>query len=535
MTRKPGFLSRLVRRVRSFWRGEAYEGPGYLISPLDLLGGIKGIEHSWYGLLAAWQQRRVKGQTRPSQITDAQIRDLARLLERYNPYAQGMLTALSAYTLGDKGLQVEVLARPDEAGNADEALQAAAQTYLDEFRDREDWWSRERELYNRCHRDGEGVLRFFAGPTRRSNRRLSYHDRRTSPVRVRFIEPEWIVPPDTTPEWSEGVRQDPRDAETVDALWVQTGATPADGEEVSSDEFYLIRCNADACLKRGLSDFASVAPLIMQALDTLSSMIQAEGFRQGIVFVTEHGDSSPADLDAFIASQTDYSDRASTFSESGRQIPTQATPTVREVHLTGTQKLSAIPDPGSVQGAVQAINTALLSVGVRYHMPLWVISGDASRNNALDLSAEGPFGRFIAGEQAWFSRHVRNIMWRALEVGVDRGVLPAAVLEAVDVSVAAQRPQEQRDPLKETQHNQILHDAGIMGKPTWAAREGLDFEAEQDDLERHGGGQPAATEPPAPATAGPATSGNGTSNGRAFLDQRGGQGVRANSSWTRSG
>src|SRR5262245_61170758 len=153
-------------------------------------------------------------------------------------------------------------------------------------------------------------------------------------------------------------------------------------------------------------------------------------------------------------------------------------------------------------------------------MPLWVISGDASRNNALDLNAEGPFGRFIAGEQAWFSRHVRNILWRVLEIGVDRGDLPEAVIDVVDISVTPQRPSEQRDPLKETQNNQILFNAGIIGKPTWSAREGLDFQSEQEDIQRFGGatGRLAGSAPENPAV-GPAPSSNGTSNGRAFFDQ----------------
>src|SRR5262249_21761533 len=157
------------------------------------------------------------------------------------------------------------------------------QAYVNWWMDRDDWWSRERELYVRCHRDGEGILRFFA-------------DR--GGVRLRFIEPECIVAPDTTPEWSEGVRTDPDDAETLEAIWLQTGMTPDQAEELSADEVYFIRCNVDRCIKRGISDFASNAALLSKALDCLNSAVGAETIRQGVVMVTQHQASAPADLDA---------------------------------------------------------------------------------------------------------------------------------------------------------------------------------------------------------------------------------------------
>jgi hypothetical protein len=237
----------------------------------------------------------------------------------------------------------------------------------------------------------------------------------------------------------------------------------------------------------------------MKALDCLTSMIGAETERQSIVMVTHHDQSAPADLDGFIAGQTDYTEHAYT-SQGGpaREIPVQASRGVRERHLTGAQRLAAIPDPGSIPAAINAINTGLLSVGARYHMPLWVISGDASRNNALDLQSEGPFGRFIKDEQAWFARHVRNVLWRVLEIGVDRGEVPAAALGSLDLHVSPERATEQRDPTKETERNQMLFRNGLMGKPTWCAREGLDFDAEQDDLRRYGGPPeaPAVVVPP---------------------------------------
>jgi hypothetical protein len=185
----PGIWARVTGALRRAWAGEAYDGPGYPVDPLDLYDGLKGVE--WMaGALRRVLRRggRGGGPQQPTTLTDQRVRELARLLEKYNPYAQGMLSALRSYTLGDKGLQVEVVCKPGD--RPDNALRCQAQAYLDEFRDREDWWSREREVYTRAHRDGEATLRYFYSAD--------------TGVRVRPVEPECIVPPDASPSGPAG-------------------------------------------------------------------------------------------------------------------------------------------------------------------------------------------------------------------------------------------------------------------------------------------------------------------------------------------
>jgi len=231
----------LRRLLPPAWRGEAIgdpTDPGYYVNPYDLFDGLKGVQPGLYGLLAAWRRScggGAKQQRPPGQAySDAYVRDLTRMLQRHNPFAQAMLSALQSYVLADQGMSVEVHYRQGlAAGPGQESLVRHAQAYLDDFMDRDDWWSRERELYVRCHRDGEAILRYFAG---------------RGGVRLRFVEPECMVAPDATPEWTDGVRTAADDAETLEAIWVQTGMTPSDGEELDADEVYFIRCNADRCL-----------------------------------------------------------------------------------------------------------------------------------------------------------------------------------------------------------------------------------------------------------------------------------------------
>src|SRR5262245_60249655 len=109
-----GFWGRIRAAARGLWRGESYDGPGYPVDPLDLYGGQKGLE--WLGPML-WQWRRQPcGQPQPheqhTQLSDAQVRGMARMLEKFNPVAQGMLSALRSYVLGDQGMHLEVIARP---------------------------------------------------------------------------------------------------------------------------------------------------------------------------------------------------------------------------------------------------------------------------------------------------------------------------------------------------------------------------------------------------------------------------------------
>ena len=483
--KSPTLWTRFTSRLRRLLVGESFSEP---VSFADLYGPFRdgyGLPWGIWPLVDAWRRRPPpeSGAAAPALRSAAQARDVARLLESYNPYAQAILSALRSYVLGDKGLDVEVRLAEDDEGY--DVLVEAAQAYLDDFMDRTDWWSREREMQRRIHRDGECVLRYFA-------------DR--DGIEVRFVEPEWIVAPDPTPEWTDGVLCAAGDSETLVAIWVQTGLTPSDGEAVPASECYFAKANADRCMKRGLSDFASISGVVADTLDCISTMIRAEANRQGVLYVEQYNEKSGPDVEQANAARADYTATAYSQQGAGRTVQIQVESGVRKVTLPGGMNLAAPPTSGSVTNASEAINTALLSVGSRYHMPLWLISGDASRNNALDLQAEGPWGRFVADEQAWFSREVRNALWRVLEIAVDRGELPGETLTLLDVIVTPQKQTEMRDPTKESLRNQILFQNGIMGKPEWCLREGLDWEQQDKDIKEYGG-PPVGAGPRTPAGA----------------------------------
>src|SRR5262245_51668072 len=80
----------------------------YLVDPADVCDPLKGVEWSYAAGMAAGRRNRQRG-SRQETLSDGRVRDLARLLAKYNGYARGFLSALLSYTLGDKGMQVEVI------------------------------------------------------------------------------------------------------------------------------------------------------------------------------------------------------------------------------------------------------------------------------------------------------------------------------------------------------------------------------------------------------------------------------------------
>lgn len=459
---KLGWFGRIRRWLGGKVAGEAIEDNGYVLTDLDVYG-LRELR----AMVFAWQYRleRLRGGNQFTYLTDSRLRDVARLLERYNPIAQGILSGLEMYVLGNKGMHEDVVTKP----GMDDALKVMGQNYLDAFKDRENWWDRQRELFRRSHRDGEMILRFYD----------------EDGITTRFLEPEYIVPRDGSAEWSFGFRNRPGDIEKIEALnimWQPEYRRDLDQEEVLARDYYHIKLGVDRTLKRGISDFASTCQIVEEAMKCLKNMMRAETIRQGITYITQHPNSTPQDVNAYIASQTNYVDRVGVGPGSAvtnANIPVSLSEGVGEIHLPGTQELASAPSSEGTEKAIAAMNAALLAVGARYHMPQWLINGDASRNNAIDLGGESPFGRYCAYEQELFARHQRAIYWRVLALGVERGDLPEAILDHVDILVTPQVTFS-RDPDKETDRNQKLSEAGLLSDQTWSAREGLDYETEQE-------------------------------------------------------
>lgn len=388
---------------------------------------------------------------------------IARDLEKWNPFAQAILGALRGYTLSSKGMTVQVKSKEGQDGE----LAKLAMAYLDQFRDTEDWWDRERETYNRAHRDGDALIRFFV---------------EDDAPRVGYIEPECLQPKDGTDLWINGIKHRPGNPERIEAYYCQFA--PAEFEEVDAQEVYHIKTNVDRCIKKGISDFASTGEIISEAHKVWRNFTAAEAVRQSYTYLRQHAEGVTADeIDSFINEQASLLQSPTSLRTFVDNLPLQFRSGVGVEDITAGMTLAALPAAEALPGVVAGVNASLLAAGVRYQMPLWLISGDMSQNNVVDLQDESGFSVYIRGEQRWYAKHQRNIFWRVLQLGVELGQLPEAVLEAVDICVEPQSP-PQRDPKAHTDRLKILHDDGIIGGRKRSEMEGFDYDAEQEEIKK---------------------------------------------------
>src|SRR5262245_66462627 len=103
-------------------------------------------------MVAAWRRRcGPQGQRQSQGPAERNVRDLARILERYNPFAQSMLSALRSYVLADQGMAIEVMVKEGLEDDSASLLAAAAQEYLDMVMDEVDGSDGERELVDLRH------------------------------------------------------------------------------------------------------------------------------------------------------------------------------------------------------------------------------------------------------------------------------------------------------------------------------------------------------------------------------------------------
>lgn len=424
-----------------------------------------------------WERRR--GGTIRERLTDERIVVVARSLEKYNPFAKSILTGLRSYVLGRAGMQVTCVSRCHT--DDDEPEVAKAQAFLDCVRNTNKWLFREREAYVRAHRDGEVFFRI--GVDADGN------------ITIRFIEPEFVRG-DGSIEFDQGVRVDPDDNEVP--LEYAVEYTPGAFDYVDASEVYHIKLNVDGIMRRGVSDFAATAKVVDQALVAVRNMISSEAYRQGNAWVTQHEAgterTSVDNMGGGIVPRFD-----TCFDASGEVQLSHVSEGVSVLHISKGQVLAGTPGGEAINGCIAAINQAVQVAVAPYRMPLSVVTGDTSRNNAIDMGSDHPFSTYVQDEQSLFGEHWRCLFWKCIEWGVTEGLLPASVLQKVEVVVTPQQP-AMRDPKAATERLRALELDNIISKKKRTEMEGFEFDEQQEQIKKE---RAAGVESPPPAVAPP--------------------------------
>ena len=425
---------------------------------------------------------RTDGRFKPyydSEVDLAYIRGAARNLSLLTPVATAALDRLAEYTFGP-GFEFT-------AQGKDPQLVEMCQRVIDRFVDDVDMAGvLDRELHHRSREDGEAFGYLEVGTNGRPTICMVEPDQIREPGNTRQLE-DWLQDFDGVTSWSFGVRTPAtRPAEAL-GYHLSRDDGGLDWDYIPSRRMLHIKRNVSRNAKRGVSDTFLVVEEISREAKLRRNMAEGAALQSAIAWILEAPPgTSQASIQTLGASDA--------VAQYGRQV------------IGGGQKQQRVqqykpgtilkPSPGLVykpgpMGAERndgflAVSQQLLRiVGVRWAMPEYMVSGDASNANyASTLVAESPFVKAREADQAFFARAFEGLLWKVLRFEWERGILPQRPWQEIEAlidintekpSVASRNPQE----LANVQAIQIQN--GLLSKKTAATQAGLDWEQEQQN------------------------------------------------------
>jgi len=389
-----------------------------------------------------------------------QMQTMMRWYALNHPFAAAALEARCSYVVGT-GHTYKLVPRPGHEVEP-EVLDAALDE-LHRWMDTDRWMIRQREIQYRLDRDGEVFL-------------AVYDD--DGQVRIRFIEPEHVVPPkDAVSYDAYGVRVSAADAEQVEGYWVALdGRTP---QLIPASQVQHRKTNVDRLAPRGVPVLWPCRESLRRSHQILRAMSTVASIQASVAAVVRRV------VGGTIMPWAQPGDPGTGKDSQGRTY--QEVPPGSILHLAPGEEWDAPANRIDVGNYVAAIQAELRAVAARLCMPEYMLSGDASNANySSTLVAEGPAVKMferLQSEMIWYDV---ELLQRVLRAAERRGALPMGLTQ--QVRVEAEPPMvKTRDRLLEAQADQTLLTMGVVSRETVAARHGFDWSIERDRIEAEGG------------------------------------------------
>ena len=466
------------------------EAWGDRVDPTEYLRDGRGM--SYFGELAnyaiARPEDRAHGDNYPFWRTEAEHREIvgqARIITGVSEVAMSVVENLCNYIIGG-GFSYEWTPRERWASDS-ETLQwiSTIEHITQSFDEANDFAEvAERELFCRSRRDGG----FFAA--------LIY--RGGIDVELRQVDTTQVTEPDAKAQleeylqlpvglcWRYGVATVPNNTARVFGYFVQWSGGSEDWDFFPPSRMVHLKLNVDREVKRGMSDFYPVQDNLRRGDKLLGNTLEGAAVQAAIAFIREHADGVSRDTiqdlvaDAADAAITAVTQKGTT---QQRNIRHYRPGTVFDV--TNGMKYHAGP-LGSPNGPrfVEVVQAALRMVGIRWSMPEYMISGDASNNNfASTLVAESPFTKSAEAKQSQYVRKFKELRWKVIQAVAENtraGILPPVSELRKRIELTVTPPEiAVRNRLEEHQIRAEEHEAGILSRDTWAAEAGRDYEEER--------------------------------------------------------
>ncbi len=389
--------------------------------------------------------------------------------------------------------ELEDPAKVEEDADPEEELVDAVQVVIDEFLDVNDWTGDyEAEIFRTSRRDGEHLLR------------ITPHQ--DGIARVRSIAPSRVTEPKILGGYGKsttfGVETPADDLCDVEGYWVQWDSLDQQLEYTDADTVEHIKLNVDRGIKRGVSDFFAVDPDLIAARTLLRNMVKGGSIQASIAYIVEHaqGVTKTQLEDLRTNNATMRYDQATPLGNKTKYVNDSSGGKRIDVGKGQTYVGSPLASGEAATAYVTILQAGLRSIGCRWCMPEYMISGDSSNSNySNSMVAESPFVKNCEVEQAFYKRRFLRVIWKAVEIGAKAGKIPGYEIDEIKklIEIQCEVPDvAARNAKEETDRRKTMKDAGILSDKTWSSQEGLDYEQEQENIAQ----QPV---PMAPVAVGP--------------------------------
>lgn len=411
------------------------------------------------------------------------IRGDARILTAENEAAIGAMTTLANFTLGT-GLRYEVSLKKKVAPRGNVRLLNFAQDWIDEFIERTEWCLPEKEFHRRSIEDGEPFVEL-----------IPLGGGRCEPE---FIEPDQITEPDDARaaddyvgeyslDWLFGIGSPLGRPNKPLYYFVDRSGDKTSWDIIPAARMVHAKRNVVDNCKRGVSDYYPVAESLRRADKILRNTGDGAALQSAIAWIREHPPGTTGSQVLSLGTgKSEYSFSRTTLGGGSRSVNQQAylPGTILDVRNGQVYK----PGPmGSGSTFVDVSGAVLRYAGLRWNIPEFMISGDTGNTNfASILVAESPFVKAMEVEQIFFARYYRELFWKMLGIAVRAGAfsqfgvyLLRELKQRLKLQVLVPRISV-RNRLEETKIRSILYEYGLLSAPTWAAKEELSYEHEQE-------------------------------------------------------
>jgi capsid protein len=393
---------------------------------------------------AAW--KLLQGCAGVAEAERTSIRDKARHLADFNPYARNALTLYRNYVVG-LGMKQEI----HGTESSPPLVQKRVQELWQQFLTVNEWDTGHRKDWEFCHRtwrDGECFLRLFRQPV--------------WPPRVHFVDPEQVAADPATGLPTEGIATDSENVEMPLAYHLQHENRT---EVVAAERMLHVKIGVDGNVKRGVTLLLPVLDALKRFQGWLDVELIHRKVASSIVLVRKH--------------QQNYPGGVSSFADSLRSNSPSATPrktTLQPGSIIDAQgfDLQFLSPNSHFEDASLLGRMILLAIAAGTGLPEFMLTSDASNANyASTLVAESPAVRHFASWQAFFIGQWQKLFRMVLAEAVRLGYLTTA--EAEQVSLHLTPPTlAVRNRHVEALADAVYFDRGALSRQELARRDQAD-------------------------------------------------------------